>query len=1497
MGIISEQEIFELIGEINNFADWADGILRTCQETEKNDRARLSTRQFVERKNLEEQHTKRTQSIHNQTNQMMADAQKIQMDISGLDAHLSQVDKYYVKTKMKKSEELSHIQSERYRGTADYFKALENIKEEYTHIMRKYSEDILPFLINGLNYLFSAKRKQDYEELIILKNTVDMFVSEISGMLPDLTEEQLAADNQSYKEVREKVMKRQETERIGLEQSVNRLLDSTADRVCARLEKVLPDDMVRQMTEVSLKYRQNLNKVNTGRKILNGVLTQQYVSYQINDFVASPLVASLLQDECSDLIADGAIRLPLTGSVEENRPKMIYSDHSDKSITQQYLLGQMYSYLSMVPVADLEYIIIDPENRGNSIAPYFDARKKLTPLFGDRIYLTEEEIQGKISEINKEIDATIQYRLGNSYRNIFEISPQNTEANGKEEAKPKVKVLTIFDFPKGFNQHSLEELYAILKSGERCGIYVNIEMVGCDAASCSREFLNNITKIQKACTSIIQTRQNLSLRGLPLSYYLMPSAETFQTFFDKYLLLYEGMKNRGIAFPPMIRKLLEISNEDILREHINYLKEQVRLAEHNYGRTPAADTVFSRYVTLGTLDYPADIFAESPGYEVICQEFGQNKEQEEGRNMLTLPFMFDLGSDFHLLIQAPEVTKPQVSAFTEHIIWTFLSAIPVPKLNLCVFDSKGRGNSISPFLELRKAVPDIFDEKIYTSGDEIAGRLKKMNQKMDEIIQEKLGNRYDNILSYNQNTPKKTEAVTLLLIYDFPAGMDSYSMDYLMNILKNGNRCGIYAIICSNPDIPFSKYDNQEARMEEIAQCCSRIEYQERRYQLLPFHLNITIQGDIAPDQNRRFIAEYKEMDEKLKKQGLGFTDVLPEKLFSRTSEKQLIVPIGIGDGQEVISLRMGTGSSHHGLIAGATGSGKSTLLHTLIMSSMLNYTPDQLNLYLMDFKSGTEFKVYESARLPHIKLLALDAMQEFGESILENLIEEMTRRSVLFKENGNQTNMRGYVEYTRKPMPRILVIMDEFQILFNDAANRKVAMNCAELTKRIVTEGRAFGIHLLMATQSTKVISDLTLSKGTIEQMRIRIGLKCGEDDARYLFGDQNDSKALEMMKGPIGTAVMNLEYVESDNIGFRAAYCDDATQIEYLKEIEKNFADAECTTQIFEGNRTIPLLSYFDENKIGVTNERITQIYLGNMIKVAPPFAMQIDRKKRHNLLICGAEEKMAANIANICMLSVLLNQHNELYCIDGNWLVGEEGEQEYYQAYEQFDGRFHLAKDRGEIITAIREVFEQYMELKRHSGEKEIYVVIRNLQFIDIIMTMFKGERLEESEYLPEDEMEEEDILENEEEETPEGFEDPFAFIKNFKIREEPKVKNNYDLSAGEMLLKMIEDRSGYGIHFIVTCLEFQSVKESMYYGERILAKFPERILFALSDNDADSLVEGVSVASLPSNIVYYSDGIRNKFQLKPYIMPEAEQLETYIRNNLKESTEDCEIISEE
>ena len=54
---------------------------------------------------------------------------------------------------------------------------------------------------------------------------------------------------------------------------------------------------------------------------------------------------------------------------------------------------------------------------------------------------------------------------------------------------------------------------------------------------------------------------------------------------------------------------------------------------------------------------------------------------------------------------------------------------------------------------------------------------------------------------------------------------------------------------------------------------------------------------------------------------------------------------------------------------------------------------------------------------------------------------------------------------------------------------------------------------------------------------------------------------------------------------------------------------------------------------------------------------------------------------------------------------------------------------------------------------------------------------------------------------------------------------------------------------------------------------------------SNNDAYNLVEDVSVAGLNNNLVYYTDGVRETFQLKPYISPKAEELVQFI-NKCKE-----------
>ena len=482
--------------------------------------------------------------------------------------------------------------------------------------------------------------------------------------------------------------------------------------------------------------------------------------------------------------------------------------------------------------------------------------------------------------------------------------------------------------------------------------------------------------------------------------------------------------------------------------------------------------------------------------------------------------------------------------------------------------------------------------------------------------------------------------------------------------------------------------------------------------------------------------------------------------------------------------------------------------------------------------------------------------MQEFGESILEDLVAEISRRSDEFKKVG-ASKLGEYVKATNKPMPKILVIMDEFQILFNDSTNRKVAYHCAELTKRIVTEGRSYGIHLIMATQSTKIISNLTIESGTIEQMRIRIGMKCGEWDANYLFTDRNDAKALEMMKGPIGTAVMNPEYTEEANIGFRAAYCDDATQEKYLNMIAEQFANYPCELQTFEGNRTTELLKT-NAGANGSNNDDAVTVEVGNLIKVAPPLRITFDRRRKHNTLVCGTNERMSENILNMFAFFVLKNTKASMYCFDGERLLGPSNADRVYAAFAKMSGRFRIAESRGNIIEYVNEIYDLYSERKKHGGGDSVFVFIKNLQYLDLIKSMFKGDMIDESEYL----------------DNVQQSVDAFDFGSDVS-----------SLGVSEKMLKIIDDGTAYGIHIVVSSPEYQSVKESMYFGENILAKFPERFVFSLNDSDAESLIEGVSVTSLRDNTVYYTDSVKNTFQLKPYVFPDIDDLNTHIENSMR------------
>lgn len=897
------------------------------------------------------------------------------------------------------------------------------------------------------------------------------------------------------------------------------------------------------------------------------------------------------------------------------------------------------------------------------------------------------------------------------------------------------------------------------------------------------------------------------------------------------------------------RTLLEIFND----EFVNTYKEIKERVDKYFSHLNSEDEFYDQ-IYIGDIAWQLENgVANSP----IGKKFISNNAALFEDGVAFLPWTLQLSSCQSVFITPSAMNDKEAAvSWINQFIYCFLRQLPINGLELSIIDPERRGNSIYPFLNLHTQMPELFSKKIFTSSEDILARLNELNQYVDSVIQQKLSNKYKNLYEYNKATPENPLPIKVVCIFDFPKSFDDRAFEYLLSIIKNANRCGIFVAICFNAnEMKNASYRDltpfvQNVKNESICltQTNEFLVLEKSGMAVLPVELP---QQQVIDD----YCVQYEQASRKKLSKGIPFISVVKNgDFFTQKSAEGISLPVGKGDGSATQYIEFGKRSSQHALITGATGSGKSTLLHTLIMSAIINYSPDELNLYLMDFKSGTEFKVYETIPVPHIKLLALDALQEFGESILMELVEEQTRRSQLFKDSGEHTNIKSYVTATGNKMPRILVVMDEFQILFNESGNRKVALHCAELANKIVTEGRAFGIHLIMATQSLRSIREkTTLSNSTIEQMRIRIGLKCGEEDANYIFGDMNARDALMKMKGAIGTAVYNPEYTEAGNSGFRIAYCSESEQKQLLSSVAKTCKGKYLPMlKVFEGKRVPDYPTTLIESYKNNTGTDIA-IDIGEPIKIDSPVQLVFNKKKNNNLLVVGSDTGLMAQIISSIIVGASSFPNTLLHYMDGNAFFDEEVDS-HINSCLALNPNTKIIITRKDCLLCIESLYGEFKNRKKSnstSTERNI-VIINGFQYIDVLSMMLKGEFINRDDYIEAD-------YSTAINEADEGGLD-FSFGNSSDAIDYPSA-----------IKELIELGYAYGMYFVITCNEYQTVKDVLHYGSGLLSKLTNRIVFAIGDKDSDDLIDGVHVSNMNNITAVFTDGIKRTLQFKPYAFP--------------------------
>jgi S-DNA-T family DNA segregation ATPase FtsK/SpoIIIE len=238
-----------------------------------------------------------------------------------------------------------------------------------------------------------------------------------------------------------------------------------------------------------------------------------------------------------------------------------------------------------------------------------------------------------------------------------------------------------------------------------------------------------------------------------------------------------------------------------------------------------------------------------------------------------------------------------------------------------------------------------------------------------------------------------------------------------------------------------------------------------------------------------------------------------------------------------------------HVLIAGTTGSGKSGCVNAMLVSILLNATPEQVRMILIDPKK-VELNHYEA--IPHLLTPVVTNVKQAAAALL-NIVTEMERRYEML----GAARTRNIIEFNRarreagrETIPYVLVVIDELADL--------MMVSPAEVEDaiiRLAQKSRAVGIHLVLATQRPSVDVITGMIKANVPS-RIAFAVS-SMTDSRVIL-DTGGAESLlgqgDMLYRPLGTSRMQRvqgAYVTEEEIGLVVEQCRDQGEPEFAESL----------------------------------------------------------------------------------------------------------------------------------------------------------------------------------------------------------------------------------------------------------------------------------------------------------------------------------------------------------
>jgi S-DNA-T family DNA segregation ATPase FtsK/SpoIIIE len=425
------------------------------------------------------------------------------------------------------------------------------------------------------------------------------------------------------------------------------------------------------------------------------------------------------------------------------------------------------------------------------------------------------------------------------------------------------------------------------------------------------------------------------------------------------------------------------------------------------------------------------------------------------------------------------------------------------------------------------------------------------------------------------------------------------------------------------------------------------------------------------------------------------------------------------------------------------------------------------------------------------------------------------------------------------------VLLIDEFQEFFSE--DDKVGQEASGLLDRLVRQGRAFGVHVVLGSQTIGGSSGL--ARSTLGQIAVRVALQCSEADSQMILGDNNS--AARLLTRP-GEAVYNDAggLVEA-NSPFQIAFLPDEGRERYLEHVRqlaqaKNVAAP--TPIVFEGNSAAairanrPLMTLLERSTFPPAVSAALG-YVGEPVAIKEPSAIPFRRQIGANALMVGQQEESALAIF-ASIIASLAAQHlpgdAAFYLLDGT-----PADSRHFGLLE----RVLTAIPHASKVIALRQIPDAINELSKNLAERQgndahagpaTFLLIFSLQRFRLLRRQ----------------------------------EEDFSFSKS-----EESAAPKTDKQFAELL----SEGPGLGIHTLIWADTPITIERTLERSS--MRQFDHRILFQMSASDSSNLIDSPLANRLGAHrALLYSEEQGTVEKFRPYQLPDDAWLQ-FLSDHLK------------